>query len=184
MDDTTAVIDALVDTLTVTTCDETVALAVLRPHPRNYRSHPPEQLRHIQKNIQDYGIYRNIVIARDSTILAGHGVVAAARALGYTHLPIKRLDLDPDDPRALKLLVADNGISHLAIDDDRLLTDTLRDLHRLDPALLLGTGYDATALADLAFITRPEHELRTPGAAAEWVGAPTPSPTPKSSNSS
>lgn len=45
----------------------------LKPHPRNYRGHPDDQLAHIERSIRDNGVYRNVLVARDYTILAGHG---------------------------------------------------------------------------------------------------------------
>ena len=71
---------------------EVLALKDLRPHPRNYREHPEDQLAHLKQSIQKHHIYRNIVIARDGTILAGHGVVEAAKALGLETIPGCRLD--------------------------------------------------------------------------------------------
>ena len=85
-----------------------LAELVMKPHPRNYKQHPPEQIEHIMRSIEEHGFIRPVVVARDYTILAGHGLVQAARQLGRTRVPVMQLDLDPDDPRALKLLVADN----------------------------------------------------------------------------
>jgi ParB-like chromosome segregation protein Spo0J len=69
---------------------EDVALDDLKPHPRNYQQHPDDELAHIMESIKTHGFYRNVVIARDGTILAGHGVTQAARKLGYTHVPVIR----------------------------------------------------------------------------------------------
>jgi ParB-like chromosome segregation protein Spo0J len=67
---------------------EFVPLASLKPHPRNYRIHPDDQLEHIIKSIQEHGFYRNVVAARDGTILAGHGVVQAALKMGLKGVPV------------------------------------------------------------------------------------------------
>jgi ParB-like chromosome segregation protein Spo0J len=96
-----------------------VPIGDLKPHPRNYQKHPADQLKHIQASIAAHGYYRNIVVARDNTILAGHGVVEASRAMGKKRVPVVRLDVAPDDPRALKVLTSDNEISNLAEVDDR-----------------------------------------------------------------
>ena len=150
---------------------ETVPLAKLKPHPRNYRQHPEEQLAHIVASIKLHGFYRNIVTARDLTILAGHGVAKAAALAGQTEVPVVRLPLDADDPRALKLLAGDNEVGRLAETDDRVLTDMLRELAQSDGGLL-GTGFDETMLAGLVMVTRTEQELSDLDAAAEWVGMP------------
>jgi hypothetical protein len=151
---------------------EVVRRALLRPHPRNYRTHPPDQLEHIVESLRQNYFYRNVVVARDGTILAGHGVVEAAAQLGLDEVPVVRLDLDPEDPKALKVLAGDNGIGHLAEEDDRALTELLREIKEIDADGLLGTGYDELMLANLVMVTRPESEIRDFNAAAHWVGMP------------
>jgi hypothetical protein len=144
----------------------------LRPHPRNYRSHPDDQLTHITRSLDLHGVYRNVVVARDGTILAGHGVVLAAQRLGLTELPVVRLDVAPEDTAALQVLTGDNEIANLASDDDRMLTELLRELAEEDLDALLGTGFDQQQAAALALMTRPRGELPDQQAAAEWIGLP------------
>ena len=151
---------------------EAVRLDDLRPHPRNYRAHPDDQIEHLKASLVEHGVYRPVVIARDSTILAGHGLVEAARRLGYAEMPAVRLDIDPDDPRAIKLLIGDNEISHLVESDDRSLSELLREVGSVDLGALLGTGYDEMMLANLVMVTRPASEIADMDAAAEWVGLP------------
>lgn len=148
----------------------------LKPHPRNYREHPEDQLAHIAESIKQHGFYRNVVLARDNTILAGHGVVLAAKKLGMKHVPVVRLDVAPEDPRALKVLTSDNEIRNLAAVDDRVLTELLRELVGTD-AGLLGTGFDEAQLAALTFVSRPASEVATIDEAKEWVGMPEYSPS-------
>jgi hypothetical protein len=150
---------------------EEVPLDQLKPHPRNYRSHPEDEIEHLVESIRANGIYRNIVIACEGTILAGLGVTLAARKAGYISVPVYRAPFGPDDPRAIKLLVADNEISHLAENDDRLLTELLRELEESQIGLL-GTGYDEMMLANLVYVTRPASEIADLDAAAQWVGMP------------
>ncbi len=151
---------------------EMVPIGSLRPHPRNYQGHPKDELEHLVQSVKSYGFYRNVVIAKDGTILAGHGMVEAARIVGMDSVPVVRLDLAPDDPRAIKVIVADNEISHLAECDDRLLTELLKEIKQSDPIGLVGTGYDEQMLANLVFVTRPTSEISDFNAAAEWAGMP------------
>jgi hypothetical protein len=139
-------------------------------HPKNYRRHPDDQLEHLIASIRSNGFYRNVVTARDGTVLAGQGVVQAAVKMGMNSIPIVRLPLDPDDPRALKVIVSDNEIGRLAVVDDRGLTDLLKQIMEVDPGELLGTGYDRRQLAALAYVTR--REFTDFYEAAEWVGMP------------
>lgn len=158
---------------------EVVGINDVRRHPRNYRTHPDDQIEHIKQSIRENGLYRNIVVARDGTILAGHGVVRAARELGMRTIPVVRLDLDPDDTRALKVLAGDNEIENLAMQDDRALSEILKDISEDDLDDLLGTGFDDMMLANLLFVTRPKHEIEDFDEAAEWVGMPDYESTPE-----
>jgi hypothetical protein len=147
-----------------------VDIDTLKPHPRNYRKHTADQLEHLVESIRAHGLYKNVVAAKDWTILAGHGVVAAAKEIGFTKLPVVRLPIKPNDPRALKVLAGDNMIWHLAEDDDRVLTELLKELSSGDE--LLGTGFDDQMLAGLVMVTRPEGEIADKDEAAEWLGMP------------
>lgn len=152
-----------------------VAIANLRPHPRNYKSHPDDQLDHLVTSITENGFTKNVVATIEGTILAGHGVVAAAEKMGFTHVPTNRINVDPEDPAAIKLLVSDNEIEHLGIDDDRLLTELLREIRERDGdggTGLPGTGFDDKMLAALLMVTRDASEIAGFDEAAHWIGMP------------
>lgn len=152
---------------------EEIDITDLKPHARNYRAHPEDQLAHIKASITEHGHYRNVVIAKDNTILAGHGVVVASKILGRKTVPCHRLNIDPEDPRALKVLTGDNEMSHLGEVNDRLLADLLKQIHDSNPMdALMGTGFDPEMLANLVFVTRPQGEIEDFNAAAQWVGMP------------
>lgn len=150
---------------------ETAKISDLRAHPKNYRAHPEEQLAHLVQSLTEYGQYRNVVVANDSTILAGHGVVEAAASAGWDEIQIIRLPFGPDDLQAHKILVADNEIARLAEIDDRMLSDALKELAAADQ--LLGTGFDAAMVANLVFVTRAASEIASMDEAAQWIGLPT-----------
>lgn len=151
---------------------EYVPIDTLKDHPRNYREHPDDQLEQIAQSLRENGFYRNVVVARDGTILAGHGVVKAARKLRYREVPVIRLPVDPDDPHALKVLAGDNELGHLAEQNDRLLTELLKEIKENDASGLAGTGFDEMMLASLVFVTRPASEIGGKHDAAQWVGLP------------
>lgn len=151
---------------------ERVEIKTLRPHPRNYRQHPPDQIAHIAASLEENGLYRNVVISIDGYISAGHGVVQAAETRGFSHMIACRLPYPHDDPRALKVLTGDNEIAHLGVIDDRVLTDLLKDIKSTAETGLIGTGYDEAMLAGLLFVTRPQSEIENFDEAAEWAGMP------------
>ena len=149
---------------------ELVRVEELKPHSRNYRTHPDDQIEHLIESIRESGIYRNVVVARDYTILAGHGVVEAVKRMGRDRVPCIRLELDPDDPRALKIMAADNEASHAGTQDDRKLSELLKEVHK--EVGLAGTGYDERKLANYVMTTRPQSEVKDFDEAAEWIGMP------------
>lgn len=151
---------------------ERVAFADVKPHPKNYKAHPPEQLAHFAALLRDYGPWRDLVLARDNTVLAGHGLLEAMRQAGHVAHYAVRFPLDPLSPAALKIVAADNELGRFADSNDRVMTDLLKDLRESDPLGLLGTGFTEEMLAALAMVTRPASELRDASAAAEWVGMP------------
>jgi hypothetical protein len=150
---------------------ELMPLENLKPYPGNYRKHPPEQLAHLVASLQQYGWARNVVVSSDGVILAGHGIVEAARQTGLHEVPVHRLEYASDDPRAAKFLVLENEVSHLADVDDRMLTELLREIAQNDTGLI-GTGYDEQMVQNLILVTRPKSEIPDLDAAAEWIGMP------------
>ena len=141
----------------VRTKAQQVSIDKIKPHPRNYKVHPPDQLEHLQQSIQENGISRNVLVANDFTILAGHGIVEAAKLLGLTSVPILRLDLPPDSTKAIKLLTADNEVSHLAETNAREMSELLKELLVEDD--LLGTGYDKQKIENLLMVSRSKDEV-------------------------
>jgi len=130
---------------------EMVPPSQLSPHPDNYRGHPEAQITQIRQSLRDFGIYKNIVVARDYTILAGHGVVRAAELEGYAEVPVYRLDVAPDAALAHKLIAADNELPRLSDDDDKALAALLKSVMDADDLGLPGTGFedeDYAALLD------------------------------------
>jgi hypothetical protein len=148
-----------------------VPVASLRPHERNYRRHPPEQLEHLVRSLEEHGVYRNVVVAEEGTILAGHGVVEAATAAGMEEIPVIRLAIDPASAQALKIVAGDNELGRLGEVDDRALTEILKEIRETNDGLL-GTGFSDEQLANLLYVTRPATEIASFSEAQEWVGMP------------
>lgn len=72
-------------------------VADLKAHPRNYKHHPPGQIEHLIKSIEEQGFYQPVVVALDNTILAGHGRVEAAVQMGWSRVPVIRLAVGPNE---------------------------------------------------------------------------------------
>ena len=151
-----------------------VKVADLVPHPKNYRTHPDDQLEHIVASIKQHGLYRNVVLGRGKVILAGHGVVAACKRMGMDLVPAIELDLDPSSPLALKILTGDNEISRLGTVTEETLAEILR-LASEDN--LVGTGYDSMMLSALEAVIRPASEINPIDETEHWQGMPHYEPT-------
>lgn len=151
---------------------EWVDIATLHAHKTNYQHHPQDELDHIAYSLEQHGAYRNVVVAADGTILAGHGVVEAAQLLGWQWLPVVRLPIDPDSREARQVLIGDNEIGRLAEENRQALVAVLSELAAYGPEALGGTGYDASMLAALAFVTRAPEDVADKNETAHWVGMP------------
>lgn len=98
----------------------TVQIADLRPHPGNYNTHPRKQLKLLRQSLAQFGQVRDIVVWQ-SYIVAGHGVVAAARELGWTELSAIRLPDDWTEEFVLAYLATDNETAKLSVPDSAQL---------------------------------------------------------------
>jgi DNA modification methylase len=113
-------------------------IAGLRPHPRNYRRHPEHQLAILRESLRVHGQQKPVVITPDGTILAGHGLVEAARAEGWNQIGCHVYD----GPYPEAFLAIDNRASDLAEDDEAALAQLLTDLNAADQLTAAGWGSD------------------------------------------
>ncbi len=141
-------------------------LSALTPHPRNYRGHPEDQIEHLVTSIEENGFYKNVIVSSDAFTLAGHGAVIAAGRVGLEEIPAVWMPFDHEDPRAIKIVVADNMIENLADDDDHLLAELLREVN--DAGSLAGTGWDEMMLSAYEEVIRPPDEQAEFDPVAEW----------------
>lgn len=98
-------------------------IADLKPDPKNPRRHGERNIETIAGLLQEVGAARSIVIDEDDTILAGNGVVEAAKRAGIDRvrvieadgdelIAVKRVGLTPSQKTKLK--VGDNRSGELA----------------------------------------------------------------------
>jgi DNA modification methylase len=118
-------------------------IASLRAHPRNYRRHPDSQLAVLRESLRVHGQQKPVVITPDGTILAGHGLVEAARLEGWTEIACHVYD----GPYPEAFLAVDNRASDLAEDDEETLGALLRDLD--SAGQLSATGWEQDDLEQL-----------------------------------
>src|SRR5215475_4179596 len=119
--------DAVPPPLAVTYC----AVGALRPDSRNARTHPKQQVDQIVASIRQFGFVNPILADRDGRIIAGHGRLMAAKALGLAEVPTILIPgLSEAQKRALR--IADNKIALGAGWDIDVLKLELTELGSLD----------------------------------------------------
>src|SRR5271168_100911 len=107
------------------------AVGDLIPDPRNARTHPKRQIDQLKASIEAFGFTNPILADPDGHIIAGHGRLQAARALGLTEVPTIILEgLSEAQKRALR--IADNKIALNAGWDLEILQLELKELASLD----------------------------------------------------
>jgi DNA modification methylase len=102
----------------VTRRRDPATLAALTADPANRRTHDSRNLDAIAESLRSVGAARSIVIDEDHVILAGNGVVQAARTAGLTKLRV--IDADGDEVIAVRRRgLTDAQKRALAIGDNR-----------------------------------------------------------------
>lgn len=85
----------------------------LIPYANNARTHSKKQINQIAESIKRFGFCNPVLIAEDDTIIAGHGRVQAAKLLGMSEVPVRKLShLSRDEVRAY--ILADNKLAENA----------------------------------------------------------------------
>jgi DNA modification methylase len=119
-------------------------LASLAPYAANARQHPPEQVAQLAASIGEFGFTVPVLVDDAGVLIAGHGRVLAARALGLEEVPAIRLaHLTEAQARAYRL--ADNQLALTSTWDEALLAAELRAL-RTDEFDLGLIGFDGATL--------------------------------------
>jgi len=119
----------------------------LTPYENNSRTHSKEQVGQIVESIKEFGFTNPILIDEAGGIIAGHGRLEAANALGMEEVPtITLTGLSEAQKRAY--VIADNRLALNAGWDIEALTSELKALQAEDFNLDL-IGFDPDELANL-----------------------------------
>ncbi len=146
--------------------NEIVSLARLVAHPENYRTHNEFQIKGLIASLTRFGQARSIVCQdgpEHLLLVAGHGVVEAARRMKWREL---RADILPADwtPGQVKgYLIADNALADHTEDDTDQLSGLLQE-QRDAGYDLLSMGYDDKALQEMINGLQEEEAEPDPGA--------------------
>lgn len=84
---------------------EQVNVESLRPFEQNAKLHTVEQIEHLKHSIKEFGFTQPIVADEKGVVLIGHGRLTAARELGMSMVPVKRVEgLTEKEKSALNLV--------------------------------------------------------------------------------
>lgn len=123
-----------------------IAIAELKPAPRNARTHSKAQIGKIANSIRRFGFTNPVLIDKGRNVVGGHGRITAAQQLGMTEIPCVVLE-DMSEAERRAYILADNKLALDAGWDFEILAGELQGLVDL--------GFEV----DLTGFTQPEIDL-------------------------
>lgn len=146
----------------------------LVPYAMNARVHSESQVEMIGRSIQEFGFVNPVLVDGKNTIIAGHGRLMAAHAIGMKQVPVIILDYLSERQRRA-LVLADNEIASKASWDMEKLSQELAalandeydlsvigfDEQELDAILRDDAGILPEGFGQPSTVTVGEHERRT-----------------------
>lgn len=135
-----------------------LSIDLLKPYPRNARTHSRKQIKQIAASIERFGFTNPVLVSDGGEIIAGHGRVEAARLLGRRTVPTLALShLSEVERRAYVL--ADNKLALNAGWDKEILAIELQALVDLEFDVEI-TGF---SLAEVDLVIDEASEASTDG---------------------
>jgi DNA modification methylase len=114
----------------------------LKPLGRETRKHPASQVRKLAESLEQFGFVLPIITDMDGRVVAGWGLVLAAKRLGLLEVPaLTIVDLDEAKLRSLRLAL--NRLGEDSSWDPAALTLEFSDILEMDPTIDLQiTGFE------------------------------------------
>ena len=117
-----------------------VEIAALKPYERNAKQHSKEQVEKIGDSIRRLGFISPCLIDQDMNVIAGHGRIMAAKAIGWDRVPCIFIEgLTAEERKAY--ILADNRLTELGDWDMDLVQQELAALADADFDISI-TGFD------------------------------------------
>lgn len=137
-----------------------VAIKDIIPNSKNRNNHPPEQIERLKKIIEYQGFRVPIIISNQSgRLVAGHGRLLAAKALGLEQVPALYQDFESDE-QEYAAGISDNSVAAWAELDLSGINTDIGDL---------GPDFDIDFLGLKNFEIEPADRLDPE---KEWQGLP------------
>lgn len=109
---------------------EYVDINSIKTYENNAKLHPAEQINQIKRSIEEFGMNDPIGV-HDGVIVEGHGRYIACLKLGFTEIPIIRLDDLSDEQRKAYSLIH-NKLTMNSGFDINILNDELKSISDID----------------------------------------------------
>lgn len=106
------------------------AVADIKPYGRNAKIHGPEQINRLRESLRQFGFVRPLLVDRELRLIAGHGMLEAARAEGMMQVPCVLVEGLTDAQRRA-YVHADNRLAELAAWDEAVLALEVPELEDL-----------------------------------------------------
>ena len=110
---------------------ESVLIDDLTLDPANARKHDDKNLKAIAESLKQFG-QRKPIVVWGRTVVAGNGTLVAARSLGWREISVARVPDDWDEARVMAYALADNRSAELAVWDEQVLSEQLKQLELAD----------------------------------------------------
>lgn len=124
-----------------------IPITELKPFAKNPKKHPENQMQMLKKSMKEFGWTNPILIADDNMVVAGHARLQAATELGFTEVPVIKLDMPYE--KAVAYVIADNRLAELAETDNILMQELLSEVIKLEDFDFEATGYTVDDLDKL-----------------------------------
>jgi len=149
---------------------ERVKVDELTADPANVRKHNEKNMAAIKGSLRRFGQQKPIVVDADGIVRAGNGTLAAAIALGWTHIDIHRTELRGAEATAYA--IADNRTAELAEWDEAALAQQLAGLQIEDEELAEAAGFTVAEMQALQGATVEVQEDEVPEPPADPITKP------------
>src|ERR1051326_2920746 len=115
-----------------------------KPNPRNARVHSEAQIAELAASLQEFGWTRPLLVDETEVLLAGHGVLLAARRLGLREVAVVVID-HLSERQKLAYVIADNQLALNSSWDEEKLRQELDALEK-EPFDLMKLGFSPQEL--------------------------------------
>ena len=123
---------------------ETRPIGTLKAYETNPRDHGPAQIEVLSNSLRAFGFVAPVIVDENSVVIAGHGILLAAKNLGYTEVPVVPLShLNEAEKKVLRIAL--NRAAELANWDFKLLAGEFERILEINTQLAVDLNLGLSA---------------------------------------